>query len=302
MAINLVFVSMFVFIMLRLIPGDPSAILGQNVTQVQVEQFKEIHGLNHSLPLQYVDWATGILTGDFGKSYRTSFEVRSEFLTRLPRTAEIVLFSFSMATTVGILGGILSATKQNSSLDFGFRVFAILGLSVPQFLLLTLLLIIPTRLFNYSPPFGAIDFLKHPVNNLLLLIPPTALLAIGGSASLMRLTRTAFLDVFRQDYMRTARAKGLNERAVTYRHGFRNALPPVMTLAGLQLGNLLGGSIILEQIFNLQGLGLWLLDAITFNDYPVIMAAVMWNAVLLMMISLLIDLGYAVVDPRIRYS
>src|SRR5690606_40409603 len=155
---------------------------------------------------------------------------------------------------------------------------------------------------DYSPPFGAIDFAKEPLANLELMIPPTILLAIGSSASLMRLTRTAFLDVFRQDYMRTARSKGLAERTITYRHGLRNAIAPVLTLAGLQLGRLLGGTIVLEFIFGLQGLGLWTLDAINYADYPVIMASVLWTAVMLMLINLIVDLAYAVVDPRIRYS
>jgi peptide/nickel transport system permease protein len=302
-AINLVLVSMFVFAMLRVVPGDTTgAILGQFATPDQIQEFKHQHGLDKSATAQYVDWASGILTGDFGNSLRTNFSVSKEFFDRLPITMEIVILSFTMTTFVGILGGILSATRQNSPVDYSFRVFAIFGLSIPQFLWLTLLLIMPARWFNYAPPFGATEFLKDPIANLQLFLPPTALLALGGSAGLMRLTRTAFLDVFRQDYMRTARAKGLTERAVTFRHGFRNALPPVLTLAGLQLGNLLGGSIILEYIMGLPGLGTWILTGIQFKDTPIVMASVLYTAALLMLISLAVDLAYAVVDPRIRYS
>jgi peptide/nickel transport system permease protein len=294
---------MFVFAMLRVVPGDTTgAILGQFATPEQIAEFKHEHGLDKGPVEQYLDWASGILRGDFGNSLRTNFPVSKEFFDRLPITMEIVLLSFTMTSFVGVMGGILSATRQNSPVDYGFRVFAIFGLSVPQFLWLTLLLIMPARWFNYAPPFGATEFLKDPIANLQLFLPPTALLALGGSAGLMRLTRTAFLDVFRQDYMRTARAKGLTERAVTFRHGFRNALPPVLTLAGLQLGNLLGGSIILEQILNLPGLGSWLLNGIQFKDTPIVMASVLYSAALLMLISLAVDLAYAVVDPRIRYS
>jgi peptide/nickel transport system permease protein len=302
-ALNLALVSLFVFLMLRTVPGDPTyAILGQEANQEQIAQFRHQHGLDKSITGQYVSWATGILTGDFGRSLRTGFAVRNEFFHRLPITMEIVLVSFSMTCTAGILGGILSATKQNSAFDYAIRIIAIFGLSIPSFLLLTLMLIMPARWWNYGPPFGATDFFKEPLDNLRLFVPPTVMLAVGGSAGLMRLTRSAFLEVFRQDYMRTARAKGLTERMVTFRHGFRNALAPVITLAGLQLGSQLGGSIIVESVLGLPGLGSWTLAAITFNDYPVIMASVLWSAALLMTISLAIDVGYAVIDPRIRYS
>ncbi|MGE0057545.1 MAG: ABC transporter permease [Dehalococcoidia bacterium] len=302
-AINLVLVSMFVFAMLRVVPGDTTgAILGQFATPEQIQEFKAQHGLDKGPVEQYLEWASGILTGDFGNSLRTNFPVSKEFFDRFPVTMEIVLLSFTMTTTIGILGGILSASKQNSPIDYGFRVFAIFGLSIPSFLWLTLLLIMPARWFNYAPPFGATEFLKDPLANLQLFVPPAALLAVGGSAGLMRLTRSAFLEVFRQDYMRTARAKGLTERAVTFRHGFRNALPPVLTLAGLQLGNLLGGTIILESVMGLPGLGSWTLTGIQFKDTPIVMASVLYSATLLMFISLAVDLAYAVVDPRIRYS
>jgi peptide/nickel transport system permease protein len=182
------------------------------------------------------------------------------------------------------------------------RIFAVAGLSIPSFLLLTLLLVIPARMWGYAPPFSSVHFFDDPISNLELILPATLLLAISSSAGLMRLTRTAFLDVFRQDYMRTARAKGLTENTVTFRHGFRNALPPVLTLTGLQLGNLLGGSVILETIMGLPGLGTWFLSAISFNDYPIVMVSALYTAFTLMMISLVIDVAYAWLDPRIRYS
>jgi peptide/nickel transport system permease protein len=201
-----------------------------------------------------------------------------------------------------VTAGIFSALKQNSWLDLSVRLIATLGIAVPNFLLLTLLLLIPARAWGYAPPFGATNLFDSPFDNLRLFLPPTLLLAIGSSAVLMRFTRSGFLEVMRQDYIRTARSKGLSESVVTMRHAFRNALPPVLTLAGLQLGGLLGGSIILERVMGLPGLGTWALDAIQLKDYPVVMIVAIYSSLTLMIISLIIDLSYAYIDPRIRYS
>ncbi|HWO73965.1 MAG TPA: ABC transporter permease [Dehalococcoidia bacterium] len=301
--LNLVLVSMFVFTMLRLVPGDAAtAILGVNANPENVMQFKREHGLTGSLVEQYVDWAGGILTGDFGKSLRGNTSVTETFLSRFPVTLEIVLLSFTFTVFFGVTSGVFSALRQNSVMDIAVRFVATLGIAVPNFLLLTLLLLIPARLWGYAPPFGATNPFADPFDNLRLFLPPTLLLSIGSSAVLMRFTRSGFLEVMRQDYIRTARAKGLAERVVTIRHAFRNALPPVLTLAGLQLGALLGGSIILERVMGLPGLGSWALDAIQLKDYPVVMIVAVYTALNLMVISLIIDLSYGLIDPRIRYE
>jgi peptide/nickel transport system permease protein len=300
-AINLVLVSIFVFTLLRLVPGDAAAnILGQEATAESLEAFREAHGLNGSWFEQYTRWAGGILQGDFGKSLWSHTSVTSTFFSRLPVTLEIVLLSFTFTLLLGITSGILSALKQNSLTDMGIRVFAIFGLAVPNFLILTLLLLIPAHYFGYAPPFGATNVFSDPLDNLRLFVPPTLLLSIGSTAVLMRFTRSGFLEVLRQDYIRTARAKGLEERVVTMRHAFRNALPPVLTLAGLQLGGLLSGSIILERVMGLPGLGVWTLDAIGNKDIPVVMLVSMYTALVLMTINLVIDLAYGLIDPRIR--
>lgn len=302
-ALNLVLVSILVFVWLGILPGDPvAAQLGVDATEDQVAQFREEKGLNGNLFERYTSWAGGVLTGDFGTSLRSDTSVMHDFKRKLPITLEIVVLSFTMTTVFGITGGIISAKSQNSAADYGMRMVAIIGLSIPNFLLLTLLLVIPARVWGYAPPFSSVRFVEDPVSNLELILPATILLAVSSSAGLMRLTRSAFLEVFRQDYMRTARAKGLTENAVTFRHGFRNALPPVITLSGLQLGNLLGGSVILETIMGLPGLGTWFLSAISFNDYPIVMVSALYTAFTLMMISLAIDICYAWLDPRIRYS
>jgi peptide/nickel transport system permease protein len=302
-AINLILVSFFVFGLLRLVPGDAAAnILGQDATVDNLEKFRVEHGLNGSFTEQYTRWISGILQGDFGKSLWSHTSVTSTFFSRLPITLEIVVLSFSFTIVFGIAAGIMSALRQNSLTDLTVRVFAILGLAVPNFVLLTLLLIVPARVAGYAPPFGATDPFNDPVQNLQLFVPPTLLLSIGSAAVLMRFTRSGFLEVLRQDYIRTARAKGLEERVITMRHALRNALPPIITLAGLQLGGLLSGSIILEYVMGLPGLGVWTVDAIENKDTPVVMIVSMYSAVVLMTINLVIDLSYGLIDPRIRFS
>lgn len=303
LCLNLVLVSIFVFAMMRVVPGDTaSAILGEQATLEQLEAFRDKHGLGGSLVQQYARWASGILTGDFGTSLRSGNSVAKDFFVRLPITLEIVVLSFTMTTALGIFTGILAARHQNTAIDMALRVVSTAGISVPNFVLLTLLLIVPARLFSYAPPFGATNIFDNVFDNLRLFLPPTLMLAIGSSAVLMRYTRSGFLEVMRQDYIRTARSKGLQERTVALRHAFRNALPPVMTLAGLQLGGLLGGSVILERVMGLPGLGDWLLASIQFKDYPVVMIVALYSAFNLMIISLIVDIAYAYVDPRIRYS
>ncbi len=301
--LNLVLVTVFVFFMLRLVPGDVAAeVLGQLASEEQYVKFREEHGLNKSVYEQYADWAFKLLQGDFGRSLRSGFSVTSEFLRHLPTTVEIVLFSFTFTTIIGISFGIISAVNQNTKWDYAVRLTSIFALAVPNFLLLTVLLLAPARLFGYAPPFGAISFFDDPWDNLRLFVPPALLLSLGSAAGLMRLTRSAFLEVLRQDYMRTARAKGLAQRTVIMRHGFRNVLAPIVTVAGINLGFLLSGSVIVETVMGLPGLGKWALQAIHANDYPIVMAFSLYVATSIMLISLVIDLLYAFMDPRVRLN
>lgn len=300
---NLFLVSIFLFFSLRLVPGDLTlTILTESSNEEQRAEFRAEHGLDKPPLEQYVSWATRALQGDLAKSFRSGQTVSSEFMSRLPVTLEVVIFSFTFTSLFGVAGGILAATRQDSIWDYGVRFVAILGISVPSFLLLTLMLILPARWAGYAPPFGATRFFDAPLDNLQLFLPPTIMLAIGGSAGLIRLTRTAMLDVLRQDYLRTARSKGLAGKAIIFRHAFPNALPPVLTFMSLQLSFLLGGSIIVESVMGLPGLGTWALAAIQSKDYPIVMAFSLYTAAMLMVISLAVDLLYGLLDPRIRFA
>jgi peptide/nickel transport system permease protein len=300
---NLLLISIFLFFTLRFLPGDPTTvILTETSNEESRNAFRELHGLNDPPVVQYLNWLGGLLTGDMGKSFRSGLSVTDEFLHRLPITLEIVIFSFVFASIIGTVGGVIAAIRQDTVWDYGVRFIAIFGISIPGFLLLTLLLILPAHWFGYAPPFGAVEFFDAPLENLQLLVPPTFLLAVSSSAVLMRFTRTAMLDILRQDYMRTARSKGLAERTVILRHAIRNAMPTVMTFMGLQISTLLGGSVILETIFALPGLGTWGLFALRFQDYPIFLIFALYAATALMLINLIVDLMYAVLDPRITYS
>ena len=298
---NLVLVTLFVFFLLRLVPGDIAAdVLGPLASHEQYAEFRQEHGLNKPVYEQYADWALKLLQGDLGTSLRSNFSVSSEFVRHLPVTLEIVVIGFTFATSMGILFGIISAVNQNTLLDYTVRLIALFGLSIPGFLLLTVLLIVPAHFFAYSPPFGANSLFEDPWDNLRLYVPPALVLAFGSATSLMRITRTAFLDVLRQDYMRTARAKGLDGRTIILRHGLRNVLAPIVTVAGVILGNLLAGSVIVEAVMALPGLGTWSLRAIQSQDYPIVMAFALYVALVMMLLNLVIDLLYAFIDPRVR--
>lgn len=303
MVLNVFIASVIIFFALRLILSNVAAeVLGQNATPEQYAEFNRKYGLDDPAIVQFVRWVSGAVRGDLGRSFRSNIAVADEFKKRLPITLEVVILSFGLAAAMGVVFGTVSALKQNSIADFAVRLFAIFGLSIPNFLLLTCLLIFPARWWGYAPRFGATSFFDDPIGNLRLFGPATFMVAVGASATLMRLTRSSFLEVMRQDYVRTARAKGLRERVVILRHQLRNALLPVLTLMGIQLGNLLGGSIILEEVMGLPGLGRWAVDAIAINDYPILMAVLLYAVLVVMTINLLVDVSYAVLDPRVRLS
>jgi peptide/nickel transport system permease protein len=294
--------SLLIFLLLRVVPGDPAAgLLGDEATREDIEAFREKIGLNHSLPRQYADWLKSAVTGELGRSIVTNQPVGPQILKRLPVTVEILVLSLVMGTAIGVVFGIASALFQDTPLDYGVRVFSVAALSVPAFFALTLLILLPSIWFNYVPPFGYVSPLEDPWKNARMFLPPTLLLSVESSAGLMRYTRSVFLDVMRQDYVRTARAKGLAERVVVSRHMLKNAMVPVVTIIGARIAGLLGGSVILEQVMSLSGIGQFTYQAVISRDYPVVQTMALYIGAVVALSHLVVDISYAYFDPRIRY-
>lgn len=295
--------SALTFFAVNMVPGDPALIVfGQDATQEQIDNFHAVNGLDQPLLERYKDWLWGLLRGDPGRSFAGGMSIQSELKARFPVTLSVLVFSFAFTMFFGVTFGIVAAVFQDRSPDYAVRVFSIFGQSVPEFFTLTLLMLVPATLWRYSPPFGWVPWWEDPLRVARQVIPPTLILSIGSAAFLMRIMRSSLLEVLRQDYVRTARAKGLTERVVLLRHALKNALIPVLTIAGFLLSGLLGGSIILESITSLPGLGQYALNAIFQRDFNVIMTMVMYAAMLVMTMNLIVDLLYAYVDPRIRYE
>ncbi len=283
---------------------DPVDLLsGQNTTVEQQQAMRKELGLDKPIPEQFVIWMGELARGDLGHTFRSNQPVWPQIQSRLPVTFEILLLSVIFSTVIGITLGVITAVKQNTGVDYLFRFIAVFGQSIPEFFLLILLIVLPSIWWNYSAPVGGhIPFFRDPLENLRLYLPPTILLGVGGAATMMRLTRSTLLEVFRQDYVRTARAKGLATRAVVMRHALRNSLIPIVTLLGGHITALFFGSLILEQIFSINGLGqFFLVSAITY-DYPVVQFLVLYTALIVVSMNLLIDLSYAFIDPRVKYT
>jgi peptide/nickel transport system permease protein len=297
-------ISVAVFLLMRVGPGDPALLQqGINATPEKIaEVHREMH-LDESYPQQYGRWIKGVFTFDLGTSVLTQTDVTHEFRTRLPISFQLMLMTLIWTVIIGIPFGVISAYKRNSGTDYGVRLFAIFGLSVPNFWIGTLVLIIPAQQWGYAPPLDhQVAFFSAPWENLKQFGPPSLVLALGPIAGVMRLSRSSLLEVLRADYVRTARAKGLTERMVIIRHSLKNSLIPVLTVLGLQVSALLGGTVIIEQIFNLRGLGQYIFQAILSKDFNVAQTLVLYTAAVAVFMNLLIDLLYGLFDPRIRYA
>jgi peptide/nickel transport system permease protein len=295
--------SIVTFLALRLVPGDPAVtFLGQQARPEEIERWHEDHGTNKPLLTQYVNWLTGMLRGDPGRTLAGGQSIGSEIKARFPVTGLILIFSFGFTMFFGVLFGVLAAVFQDSWIDHVVRFVSVFGQSVPNFFTLTLLILLPAIWWRYSPPFGYVPFWEDPWRAARQVIPPTFILAIGSASTLMRLTRASLLEVLRADYVRTARAKGLAERLILLRHALKNSMIPVLTIAGTLIAALMGGSVILENITSLPGLGQYTFSATINRDYNVVMAMVMYAAIVVMTSHLLIDVLYGWLDPRIRYS
>lgn len=302
----LVGVSIVVFSLIRFLPGDVIvSMVAQaegSVTEEIKESYKKKLGLDKPYHEAYATWVWGLVRGDLGTSLWTGDPVRTELARRIPISAELAILAVVFALVIAIPLGVLSATKQDSFWDYAPRLFSIGGLSMPDFWIGTLVIVFPAIWWRWSAPLGYSPFLDDPVRNLQQFWVPAAVLGVRLSASTMRMTRSAMLEVMREDYVRTARSKGLTERVVIYRHALRNALIPVITIVGTQFSRLLGGTVVIEILFALPGVGRFTLDAILKRDYPSVQAGVMFLATVMVIMNLVVDIFYSYVDPRIRHQ
>ncbi len=302
---TLFFASLIVFTTVRMIPGDIiDMMIAQNDigSKVSRDALEAALGLDKPMWTQYLRWIGGILLhGDFGNSLWQQSPVGAEIFSRLPVTFELGIMALTVAMTVAIPIGIISALRQDGLGDFLGRSFSILMLAVPGFWMGTMVMVFPSIWWGISPEVKFVPFAEDPIGNLIQLAIPAVLLGTSLSAVTMRMTRTMMLEVLRQDYIRTAWAKGQNERGVVIRHALRNALIPVVTLIGLQAPILIGGAVIMEQIFVIPGMGLLLLEAVGRRDYPIITGVFLIVGVAVVLINLLVDLSYGLLDPKVRY-
>ena len=299
-------VSVIVFLVIHLIPGDTiTAMIGTQykLTEAQAASLRAYFGLDKPLWEQYLRWILAAVRGDLGFSVRSGQSVMSEILRSFPVTLELALFSMVIALTLGLPIGILSAVKRDSPVDFFGRLFALIGLALPNFWLGTLIILVLSVVFGIMPNSGNyVSFTEAPLKNLSQLFFPAITLGFAFTASIMRTTRSAMLEVLRQDYVRTARGKGVLERNVIVTHSLRNALIPLITIIGVEFGYLLGGAVIVENVFALPGIGRLIINGIDQRDYAVVQGTVLFVAVCFVLINLLVDIIYAYSDPRIRYE
>jgi peptide/nickel transport system permease protein len=300
---TLFLVSVIVFVMMRLMPGDVvlRMVEGQAYAPT-IEAMRKDLGLDRPAYVQYAEWIGGILTrGDFGRSYWTRQPIWDEFAHRFPVTLELAILTILVSVVIGVAIGIVSAVRQDSPADYVGRVLAILALSVPYFGLAVVVVVVPAILFKWTPVWTYVPFTENPLENLKIMLVPALVFGVTRAGPIMRIMRSALLDVLRQEYIRTAWSKGLPERGIVLRHALKNALIPVISLIGLQMPLYIGGSVIMETIFRLPGVGLFFFEALTRMDYPVVQSVNLIVAAMVVGLNLAIDLSYAFLDPRIRY-
>ena len=305
---TLVLLTIIVFLSVRFIPGDVIDMIVAEVNTEGVMSYEEARemirqelGLDTPLLEQYWNWVTGVVQGDLGTSMRSGKAVTEEFFSKVPISLELGILSMIIGLLVAVPLGILSAIRQDSMADYTGRTLAILMVSIPSFWLMTMVIVFPAILWDWMPPIEYVPFTQDPTKNLIQFGIPAIIMGAAFSGSLMRFVRTMMLEVLRQDYIRTAWSKGLSERTVIYRHALRNTLIPMITIVGMGLPGLIGGSVITEQIFNLPGVGRWLFDAVNQRDYPIISGMNLMSATLVLFCNLAVDITYAWLDPRVKY-
>ena len=306
-AVVLFLVSVFVFLAMRLLPGDPVLVFVasssiQNITEEQLDQIRHEYGLDKSLPQQYISWIAGVFRGDFGKSILNKSPVLDEIIRRLPITLYIGIMAFMVATLIGIPAGVLCAVRRGSWVDSLVTTLSNIGITIPVFWLGILLIYVFALHFKWLPVMGYTspfdDFLK----SIRQVIMPVFCLALGPIAGNARQARSSMLEVIHKDYIRTAWSKGLSERVIVMKHALKNGLMPVVTLSGMGVGTILGGSVLVEQVFNIPGMGRLAVTSVMNQDYPYVQAIALIMAISIILSNLLVDISYGWLDPRVHYD
>lgn len=288
-------ITLFTFVLLRMVPGDPARlILPENASQAEVMRMRKHLGLDESLYIQYYIYMRDLVRADFGTSFQYSVPAIELVLERLPQTIRLSLSAMAVTVVVAVPAGIIAAVRRQTLFDFGAMLGAIFGQSIPNFWLGLMLILVFSVNMNWLPVSGASTWLHY--------LLPTITLAAYLMALVARLTRSSMLEVLRQDYVRTAHAKGLAQRVVLWRHALKNAAIPIVTVVGMQIGTLLGGAVVTETIFNWPGIGKLVIEAIWRRDYPIVQAVLLLSAFVFVAVNLLVDLLYTYLDPRIRYQ
>ena len=303
MILTLFGISVLIFVLLRVVPGNIADILFDAAGMVSAAEKHKLEsdlGLDKPIVVQYVDWIAGLARGDLGYTYVSEQPALNEILPRIPVTAKLAALALLFSIMFGVPLGVASAVRQDTALDYLLRIISLSGLSLPSFWLGLLILMAFVHYLGWIPIYT-----EKPASlwdELMLLAVPAAAVGFRSSALVMRLTRSSMLEVLRQDYIRTARAKGASERAVNYRHALRNAMLPIITIIGIEAAFLVGGLIVTETVFNIPGVARFLVEAIRWRDYPVVQNLVMFIAIVVVSVNFLVDMAYAVLDPRIRYE
>ena len=299
-AVVVVLVCITIFVLTNLLPGDPTVtILGEEATAEQRAKARADYGLDLPAPVRFAHWIGNAATGDLGRSLRSNEPVVRMLADRIPVTLQLTLMSIVIAILIGLPAGIVAARFRGTLLDVAASIVAMTSVAIPYFWMGVLLIMLFALKLAWLPPSGYVPFLSDPVGNLKLMILPSLTIGTAFAALIMRQTRASLLQVLSQDYIRSARAKGLSEPAVLLRHGLRNALIPVVTVIGLQIGSLLGGAVVTETVFSLPGLGRMMVNGIFQRDFPVIQGAILFIVLAVIVVNLVTDALYAWLDPRV---
>lgn len=295
-------VSIILFTLMEVLPGDAAYGLGSDVSDEYIQQFREEHGLDKPAYVRYLDWVTNMLKGDFGVSLISELPIIDRIKVRFPVTLELTLLSMIVAVVIAIPAGILSAVKRNTLTDYLTSVLAMVGVTIPPFWLGMLMVLLFSITLGWLPASGYVELTESVSENLTRMIMPALALGTQFAATVTRQTRSAFLETLDQDYIVTAKAKGLPQRVVIWKHALRNALIPIVTTIGMQTGRLFGGAVVIETVFALPGIGREIVNSILLRDYPVVMALIMIVAFIVIVINTLIDIIHGLIDPRISQS